>query len=62
MFQCYTTQAPEYLSTFVTKPHSRQIRSAEQNKLPLSCAELPNAKSVPLQYEALAYGMIYHLD
>ena len=38
MFQCYTNQAPEYLSSLVIKPHSRQIRSAELNKLPLSDA------------------------
>ena len=39
MFQCYTNQAPEYLSSLVIKPHSRQIRSDEHNKLSLSHAQ-----------------------
>ena len=38
IFQCYTNQAPEYLSSLVMKPHSRQIRSAEHDKLSLSHA------------------------
>ena len=39
MLQCYTNQAPEYLSSLVIKSHSRQITSAEHNKLPFSHAQ-----------------------
>ena len=48
MFQSYTNQAPEYLSSLVTKPHSRQIRSVEHNKLQLSHASTAQCQNCSL--------------
>ena len=45
MFQCYTNQASEHLSSLVIEPQSRQLRSAEHNKLPLSHAQTAQCQS-----------------